>query len=136
MLACSMAFAAFSRSVMSRTEAQTHRPRPPPAGSLDSPTSTANSLPSLRKPRNSAPRWPIWRVLPWIDWVALAFFFSAWVVYAQFARRRAEVQPSLLALTNRERSRWMLQTTRRENRVVDVVVVQNFTAELRSRVPR
>ena len=53
----------------------------------------------------------LWRVLPWIDWVALAFFFAAWVGYASFAHRRAAVQPSLLALTNRERQRWMLQTT-------------------------
>ncbi len=70
----------------------------------------------------------LWRVLPWIDWGALAFFFSAWVGYAAFAHRRAEVQPSLLALTNRERRRWMLQTTVRDNRVVDGVVVQNLSA--------
>jgi uncharacterized membrane protein len=69
----------------------------------------------------------VWRVLPWIDWVAVSFFFCAWVGYATFARRRAEVRPSLLALTNRERSRWMLQTTWRDNRVVDVVVVQNLS---------
>ena len=70
----------------------------------------------------------IMRVLPWIDWVALAVFFAAWVGYASFAHRRAAVQPSLLALTNRERVRWMLQTTSRENRVVDGVVVQNLSA--------
>ena len=70
----------------------------------------------------------LWRVLPWIDWVALAFFFAAWVGYASFAHRRAAVQPSLLALTNRERQRWMLQTTVRENRVFDGVVVQNLSA--------
>jgi uncharacterized membrane protein len=38
------------------------------------------------------------------------------------------VQPSVLALTNRERHRWMLQTTWRENRVMDGVVVQNLSA--------
>jgi uncharacterized membrane protein len=70
----------------------------------------------------------LWRVLPWIDWVALAFFFAAWTGYAAFAHRRAAVQPSLLALTNRERRRWMLQTTVRDNRVVDGVVVQNLSA--------
>jgi uncharacterized membrane protein len=70
----------------------------------------------------------LWRVLPWIDWAALAFFFAAWWGYATFAHRRALVQPSLLALTNRERTRWMLQTTSRENRVVDGVVVQNLSA--------
>jgi uncharacterized membrane protein len=69
----------------------------------------------------------VWRVLPWIDWMAVLLFFAAWVGYATFARRRAAVRPSLLALTNRERTRWMLQTTWRENRVVDVVVVQNLS---------
>jgi len=68
----------------------------------------------------------LWRVLPWIDWAALAFFFCAWVGYARFAHRRATVQPSLLALTNRERSRWMLQTTRRDNRILDGQVTQNM----------
>ena len=68
----------------------------------------------------------LWRVLPWVDWVALAFFFCAWVGYARFAHRRATVQPSLLALTNRERSRWMLQTTRRDNRILDGQVTQNM----------
>ena len=69
----------------------------------------------------------LWRVLPWIDWAALAFFFAAWVGYASFAHRRADVRPSLLAATNRERSRWMLQTTWRENRVVDGQVAQNLS---------
>jgi uncharacterized membrane protein len=69
----------------------------------------------------------LWRVLPWSDWVALALFFAGWVGYAQFAHRRATVQPSVLALTNRERKRWMLQTTWRENRVLDGQVVQNLS---------
>ena len=66
-------------------------------------------------------------VLPWADWAAVALFFAAWAGYATWARRRAEVRPSLLALTNRERARWMMQTTWRENRVVDGVVVQNLS---------
>lgn len=70
----------------------------------------------------------LWRVLPWPDWAALALFFAGWVGYARFAHRRADTQPSLLALTNRERSRWMLQTTQRENRVLDGQVVQNLSA--------
>ena len=69
----------------------------------------------------------LWRVLPWSDWAALGLLFAAWAGYAHFARVRAAVQPSLLALTNRERTRWMLQTTWRENRVVDGVVVQNLS---------
>jgi len=70
----------------------------------------------------------ILRVLPWTDWVALVVYFAAWVGYAWFAHRLAAVRPSVLALTNRERVRWMLQTTSRENRVVDGVVVQNLSA--------
>jgi len=68
------------------------------------------------------------RVLPWPDWAALALFFGGWIGYANFAHRRAAVQPSVLALTNRERWRWMLQTTWRDNRVLDGVVVQNLSA--------
>jgi len=67
------------------------------------------------------------RVLPWPDWAALLVFFGGWVGYATFARRRAETRPSVLALTNRERHRWMLQSTWRENRVLDGVVVQNLS---------
>ena len=70
----------------------------------------------------------LWRVLPAIDWVALGFFFAAWVGYHAFAHRRATVQPSVLALTNRERVRWMWQTTSRDNRVLDAVVVQSLSA--------
>ena len=76
-------------------------------------------------------RWT-WRcgrcaVLPWLDWVALALFFPAWAGYAMFARRRVGKQPSLLATTNRVRRQWMLQTTYREVRVVDGVVIQNLS---------
>ena len=67
-------------------------------------------------------------VLPWSDWAAVALFFSSWIGYAVWAKRRAQVRPSLLALTNRERARWMLQTSRRDNRVVDGVVVQSLSA--------
>jgi uncharacterized membrane protein len=70
----------------------------------------------------------LWRVLPWPDWTAVLLFFAAWVGYARFAHKHADTRPSLLALTNRERSRWMLQTTWRDNRVVDGVVVQSLSA--------
>lgn len=68
------------------------------------------------------------RVLPGVDWVALLLFFAGWTGYASFAHRRSRTHPSLLALTNRERRRWMLQTTWRENRVLDGVVVQSMSA--------
>ncbi len=66
-------------------------------------------------------------LLPWPDWVALAVFFAGWAGYAMWAKRRAEVRPSVLALSNRERTRWMHQTTWRDNRVLDGVVVQNLS---------
>jgi len=64
---------------------------------------------------------------PW-DWFGLLAFFVVWIGYAHFARRRATVQPSLLAASNRVRWQWMLQATFREVRVVDGVVVQSLSA--------
>lgn len=64
---------------------------------------------------------------PW-DWGALFAYVVAWVGYAHFAHRRAAVQPSLLAASNRVRWQWMLQATFREVRVVDGVVVQSLSA--------
>ena len=67
------------------------------------------------------------RLLPWPDWLAVALFLTGWTGYTQFAHRRSALQPSLLELTNRERRAWMLQSTLRENRVVDGIVVQNLS---------
>ena len=61
------------------------------------------------------------------DWLALLWFVVAWWGYALFARKRATGGGSLLATTNRYRHLWMLQTTLRENRVIDGVVVQNLS---------
>lgn len=66
-------------------------------------------------------------VLPWHDWAGLAVFFSGWIGYAWFARDLAHRRPSILASTNRIRREWMLQTTYREVRVVDGVVIQNLS---------
>ncbi len=63
-----------------------------------------------------------------LDWVAFIAFFVVWIGYAQFARRRAERRPSLLAASNRVRRQWMLQATFREVRVIDGVVVQSLSA--------
>ncbi|OYU97832.1 MAG: hypothetical protein CFE45_18890, partial [Burkholderiales bacterium PBB5] len=68
------------------------------------------------------------QVLPLADWAALALFFTAWVGYATWARRRAAHKPSILATTNRWRRLWMLQTTHRENRIVDSAVAQSLAA--------
>jgi uncharacterized membrane protein len=65
--------------------------------------------------------------LPWLDWVALAAFAVGWIGYFRFAKRHAKVRPSILATTNRFRRQWMLQSTRREVRVVDGIVIQNLS---------
>ncbi|RQP25949.1 DUF599 domain-containing protein [Piscinibacter terrae] len=66
-------------------------------------------------------------LLPWLDWAAVVVFFSGWAGYAWFARHRAMTQPSVLASTNRIRQAWMLQTTYRDVRVIDGVVVQSLS---------
>jgi len=66
-------------------------------------------------------------LLPWFDVAAVIVFFAGWIGYAWFARHRAATFPSILATTNRIRRQWMLQTTYRDVRVVDGVVVQNLS---------
>ena len=67
----------------------------------------------------------IFSALPRWKWLALVWFFFCWIGYARFAKRRSTVQPSLLAEGNRERRLWMIQSTRRDVRVIDAIVVQN-----------
>ena len=67
-------------------------------------------------------------LLPWIDWVAAAFFFVAWAGYAYFARQRTGSKQSVLGATNAVRRQWMLQTTYREVRVIDGVVIQALSS--------
>jgi len=66
-------------------------------------------------------------VLPLPDWLGLAVFFVGWIGYAHFAKRQSQRTASVLAATNRERRRWMLQVTYREVRVVDGTVVQSLS---------
>ena len=66
-------------------------------------------------------------LLPWSDWLAVAMFFGGWAGYAYFARRGSGSNRSLLAATNAVRRQWMLQTTYREVRVIDGVVIQNLS---------
>jgi uncharacterized membrane protein len=66
-------------------------------------------------------------LLPWPDWAALVFFVAGWVGYAVFAKRRSTRQPSVLDTTNRIRRQWMLQSTYREVRVFDGIVIQNLS---------
>lgn len=66
-------------------------------------------------------------LLPWTDWLAVLWLFTGWAGYAIFAKRRSTEQPSLLDTTNRIRRAWMLQSTYREVRVVDGVIIQNLS---------
>jgi uncharacterized membrane protein len=66
-------------------------------------------------------------LLPWVDWVALVVFFGGWSGYAYFARVRSTTRHSVLKATNAIRRQWMLQTTYREARVIDGVVIQNLS---------
>jgi len=66
-------------------------------------------------------------LLPWLDWAAVAVFFGGWGAYAHYSRRGAGSQRSVLAATNAVRRQWMLQTTYREVRVIDGVVIQNLS---------
>ena len=43
----------------------------------------------------------VFAILPWYDWAAVIWFFSAWSGYAWFARHRGERYASLLQTTNR-----------------------------------
>jgi uncharacterized membrane protein len=68
------------------------------------------------------------RLLPGFDWLALSAFFAAWLAYAALANRHGARQPSVLSSSNRVRRQWMLQSTHREVRVLDGLVVQNLSA--------
>jgi len=66
-------------------------------------------------------------LLPWLDWAAVVVFFVSWAGYAHYARRGGGQHRSVLAATNAVRRQWMLQTTYREVRVIDGVVIQNLS---------
>lgn len=68
------------------------------------------------------------KLLPWLDWVALIAFFAGWMGYATFAGRRALAGASLLGITNRIRRDWMMQATWRDNRMIDGSVVQTLSS--------
>ncbi len=68
------------------------------------------------------------QLLPWADWVALGFFVLVWVGYALFAKHWSDGKHSILAMTNRYRHLWMLQTTARDPRMLDGIITQTLSA--------
>jgi len=67
-------------------------------------------------------------ILPWYDWLALAWFFAAWFGYAWYSRRAGVHGATLLAVTNKYRRYWMLQATARDPRVLDGIIVQSLSS--------
>jgi uncharacterized membrane protein len=70
----------------------------------------------------------VFTLLPWVDWLALLWFFTAWIGYAWFSRREGAERGSLIATTNRYRGYWMQQATAREPRVLDGIIAQNLSS--------
>ncbi len=68
------------------------------------------------------------RLFSWQDWAALIGYFSVWIGYAAFARSRSQADGSLLVTTNRYRTLWAMQTTHRDNRMIDGSVVQSLSS--------
>ncbi len=64
--------------------------------------------------------------LPWYDWLALAWFFGLWLGYAGYTRTTQRV--TLLQTTNRYRRYWMEQSTARDPRVLDGIIVQGLSS--------
>jgi uncharacterized membrane protein len=76
----------------------------------------------------SIQRMKIIQLLPWTDWVALGFFVVVWIGYAVFAKHWSDGKHSILAMTNRYRHLWMLQTTARDPRMLDGIITQTLSA--------
>jgi uncharacterized membrane protein len=70
----------------------------------------------------------IFTLLPWQDWLAIAWFFGCWLSYSWFARHESIRRPSILRATNRYRHFWMLQATGRDPRVLDGIITQNLSS--------
>jgi uncharacterized membrane protein len=69
----------------------------------------------------------IFSILSVFDWLALAWFATAWAVYAGYARRVNANESSLLQVTNRYRRDWLIQTTARDPRMIDSVITQTLS---------
>jgi uncharacterized membrane protein len=67
-------------------------------------------------------------LLPLPDWLALVWFFSAWIAYSWFTKTQGEKHNSLIATTNRYRGYWMQVATSRDPRVLDGIIAQNLSS--------
>ena len=67
-------------------------------------------------------------LLPWTDWLALVWFFVAWIGYARFSRAHSMRRPSVHATAKEFRYGWMVNATYREPRVLDGIINQSMSA--------
>jgi len=58
-----------------------------------------------------------------LNWVAIVWFFAAWIGYASFARHRAKHSYSLSSVLQFYRKQWMQTMLRRENRISDTALI-------------
>src|SRR5471030_1021677 len=68
----------------------------------------------------------ITQYIGWQDIAALGFFISCWIGYAQFADHETQSDKSLLAVTNRYRTQWMVEMIKRDNRSPDAIMIGNL----------
>jgi len=64
--------------------------------------------------------------ISWEDLAALAFFIISWAGYAQFAEHKTQSEKSLLAVTDRYRTQWMVEMIKRDNRSTDAIMIGNL----------
>jgi uncharacterized membrane protein len=66
--------------------------------------------------------------LPWLDQVALIWFFICWFAYVWFAKQQKLTgKQSLLEVVNQQRILWMKQASLREQRNVDAFITSNLS---------
>lgn len=59
------------------------------------------------------------------DWLAVALLFVCWAGYSWYAYQASAKRPCLVSGLREQRKQWMLQMTRRDNRIVDATIVGN-----------
>ena len=64
--------------------------------------------------------------IPFIDLIAMLWFFVGWVGYSIFAARRANTRHSLVSAMRRYRRQWFSYMLTRENRIGDIAALNNL----------
>lgn len=70
----------------------------------------------------------VFRMLSWLDWLALVSFLVIWSGYLWLTKNGKLHERSLLAATNRYRRYWMKQATMRDPRMLDGLIAQNLSS--------